>query len=154
MANLAFDCQVAINGTVPRLSALPYDDWSLFSFPDISIATDVEAIRTTPDCVVVWTPDRAEHDHPKFTPVWQAIREYYRPEAQVGLLEVWRRSPVPVQQPRAVPKLDFCPFCTAMRRGPGPKTRCPATPGVVSRRPPHDHGVRKPNPTTANALPS
>jgi len=46
------------------------------------------------------------------------------------------------------------PFRTATRRAPGPKTRCLGVPGGVLIRPRPDHGVRKPNPTTANALPS
>ena len=93
VANLLMDSGAAINGAVPRLSPLPADYFGLLSFPEETLAADVDAIQDTNPCVVVWNPTWAEAEYPSFAPIWKAIRDLYRPEAKFGELEVWRRFP-------------------------------------------------------------
>ena len=93
VANLALDCAAAINGVVPRLSPLPADNFSLVSFPEVALKADVAALKAPGDGIVIWNPTLDEPLFQKQAEVWRTIREYYRPEAKFGLLEVWRRRP-------------------------------------------------------------
>lgn len=95
VANLALDCGTAINGVVPRLPALPADNFSLLNFPEVVLEPDLMAVKSPGSRVVVWSPKNADAEFPKYAPIWKAIRDLYRPEAKFGRLEVWRRLPEP-----------------------------------------------------------
>ena len=92
MANIAFDCNAAINSVIPRPTPLPGDGVGLEHFASVFLDKDVEAVRRVAPCVVVWCPGTAETDFPGLDPLWRAIRELYRPEAKFGTLEIWRRD--------------------------------------------------------------
>ena len=69
--------------------------------------------------------------------------------ARAGRGAARRSTPAPGSKTQ----LDFCPFSTVTRAVPRLKARPPETGVRVLRRPRRTHGLRKPNPPTANALP-
>ncbi len=85
----------AVTGPAGRLPALPAESvaWLIVVHSEDEDRF-ANALRRTPDSVVVWVP--AEQDHPR---LWRmprltaVIEELYEPDRRFGALEVWRRKP-------------------------------------------------------------
>jgi hypothetical protein len=84
----------AINGPTARLSPFRAESgicWMLLVDLDLD-AEFAAALEQATDSVVVWSP--AEHELPsqlRLPCLTATIRQYYRPEARFGRIEVWRR---------------------------------------------------------------
>jgi hypothetical protein len=91
VANLLLDCNTAVTGAIPRISPLPCDSVGLCSFPSL-IQGDLDALRSTVGCVVVWDPGLSEGRWTELAPLFDVVRERYHPEARFGNIEVWRRN--------------------------------------------------------------
>jgi hypothetical protein len=85
----------AVNGMIGRLSPFPAESigW-LYSVRYDDEAAFAQALQTTTDAVVVWSPAEAKLE-PNFPleRIIAVIRTSFAPEARFGSIEVWRRQP-------------------------------------------------------------
>jgi hypothetical protein len=85
---------VALNGPLGRLSAFPAESVTWLWVNPEDEARFVQALRSTPDSVVVWAPSSTFlYKIDRFPRLVAAIHEYYEHEATIGVIEVWRRKP-------------------------------------------------------------
>jgi len=87
----------SVNGPTGRRSPFPYETgiaWSWLVDQDLDEEFARELKQAGEDSIVVWAPretsPRPRLDHKRLR---QAIRDDYEPDAQFGLIEVWRRKP-------------------------------------------------------------
>jgi hypothetical protein len=81
-----------VNGPTGRLTTFPCAEgtqWLRWVAPELE-GRFASSLLEHEDSVVVWDPKA-----PGFPLLERTIREHYRPEAQFGSLEVWRREPGP-----------------------------------------------------------
>jgi hypothetical protein len=88
----------SLNGPLGRLSPFRAESgicWMWLVNVDLD-APFAEALERTPDSVVVWSPKEI-HTQPRLEleRVTEVIRRHYRPAAQFGSIEVWRRDDSP-----------------------------------------------------------
>jgi hypothetical protein len=84
----------SLNGPVGRLSPFRVESgigWMWVIDMDLD-AQFAESLVRTPNSIAVWSPDETKVDPRLSLPRLRAvIRQFYRPEARFGSIEVWRR---------------------------------------------------------------
>jgi len=88
----------ALNGSVGRISPLRADAGILWlSSLDIGREADfARLLEEADDAVVVWIPgERSFHPRLQIPILERTVLQFYRPEARLGGIQVWRRLPRP-----------------------------------------------------------
>jgi hypothetical protein len=86
----------AVNGPVGRISCLPGESgliwvWSVDAAREADFA---QALEVADDAVVVWVPGEKSFDpRLQVESLERTVRQFYRPEARMGTMEIWRRIP-------------------------------------------------------------
>ena len=88
LENMIGDGDLAYNGVVPRLPALPADIFSIqaFSHTEPPCAKALESLDKT---LVLWSPRAPHEKHPLIAEV---VARLYEQQAKFGEIEVWRKK--------------------------------------------------------------
>ena len=95
IANLLINHSSAVASEIPRLPSLPVDSncLSMYRIPSL-VERNRAALENSPSsCVVVWDPASLSARSAEFSPLIEAVRRLFQPEARFGAFEVWRRKP-------------------------------------------------------------
>jgi hypothetical protein len=87
-----------LNGTVGRISPLRADSGIIWLYAlDPALEADfARSLEAADDAVVVWIPGERSFDPRLQIPILErTVPQFYRPEARLGGIQVWRRLPCP-----------------------------------------------------------